>query len=125
MPRPTPIGWPTVDPGLGGGYTAFGDDMIFLNVRDGQGQPYSKLEDAPFEAAMRKAADSFGLAKATVSQNGKARARFVGNNWRNKPAGDDYVAILGTGSPLLKRLDRLRERQVKLMLTAADRFHWR
>ncbi|MBI1774780.1 MAG: hypothetical protein HYR63_05475 [Proteobacteria bacterium] len=115
-----------VDPGLGGGYTAFGDDMIFLNVRDGQGQPYSKLEDEAFAAAMRRAADGFTSAKATVSATGKAKARFVGNSWRNKPGGDDYVALLGgAGTPLVNRLDGLRQRQVTLILAAADRFHWR
>jgi hypothetical protein len=116
----------SVDPGLGGGYTAFGDDMIFLNVRDGNGQPYSKLDDPAFESAMRRAVAGFAPAKAEVGAVGKARARFVANSWKAKPAGDDYTALLGgSGSALVKRLDRLRERQVKLLLAAADRFHWR
>ena len=69
-----------VDAGLGGGYTAFDDEMIFLNVRDRDGKPYSKLEDDVFEAAMRRAAASFDLVKAEVKDVGQARARFVGNN---------------------------------------------
>jgi hypothetical protein len=31
----------------------------------------------------------------------------------------------GPGSPLVKRLDALRQRQVALLKAAADRFHWR
>jgi hypothetical protein len=116
----------SVDSGLGGGYTAFGDDMIFLNVRDGKGQPYSKLDDEAFESAMRRAAEGFAPAKAVVGTVGKARARFIANSWKAKPSGEDYAALLGgPGSALVKRLDRLRERQVKLLTAAADRFHWR
>ncbi|MEM9490706.1 MAG: hypothetical protein AAGC55_16280, partial [Myxococcota bacterium] len=46
----------TVDDGLGGGYTAFDNDMIFLNLRDSSGAPFSGLDDESFITALEQAA---------------------------------------------------------------------
>jgi hypothetical protein len=112
--------------GLGGGYTAFGSEMIFLNVRDGAGKPYSELEDRAFAAALKRAAASFKEGPARLAHAGYARARFVGNSWREKPNGEDYVAKLGgSADPAVARLDRLKERHTALIMDAADRYGWK
>jgi len=80
--------------GLGGGYTAFGDSMYFLNVRGADG-PYSGLEDPDFIALLGRAADGFGQADATIAESGAVEARFVGNDWDSAPDGADYLAVLG------------------------------
>ncbi len=112
-----------VHKGLGGGYTAFGDEMIFLNVRDGAGKPYSELSDRDFARGLRPAAMSFKGGKASVVQVGQAKARFVGNSWRQKPNGEDYVALLG--EPLAARLKPLQERHTAMLMDAADRWGWK
>ncbi|MEQ8967892.1 MAG: hypothetical protein RID91_18900 [Azospirillaceae bacterium] len=80
--------------GLGGGYTAFGDSMYFLNVRGDDG-PYSGLEDPDFIAQLRASAQGFEPAEATVAESGAVEARFVGNDWDGAPEGGDYLAVLG------------------------------
>jgi hypothetical protein len=115
-----------VHKGLGGGYTAFGNDMIFLNVRDDAGKPYSGLDDRAFFAQLGQAAARFKGGKAQLASTGQARARFVGNSWRQKPNGEDYVALLGgAGSAEIIRLDRLKDRHTALILHAADHYGWK
>ena len=109
--------------GLGGGYTAFGDQMIFLNVRDDAGKPYSELSDRDFERGLRPAAMSFKGAKATVAKVGQAKAWFVGNSWSRKPNGEDYVAILGEAPAA--RLKPLQDRHTAMIMEAAERWGWK
>jgi hypothetical protein len=40
---------------LGGGYTAFGDEQIFLNVTNSEGELYSGLDDATFQGGLKRA----------------------------------------------------------------------
>ncbi|ARO32474.1 hypothetical protein NXC14_PA00195 (plasmid) [Rhizobium sp. NXC14] len=42
--------------GLGAGYTAFGDEQIFLNVTNSQGEPYSGLDNAAFLDGLKRTA---------------------------------------------------------------------
>jgi hypothetical protein len=112
--------------GLGGGYTAFGSEMIFLNVRDDAGKPYSELEDRAFVAALKRAANSFKEGQARLAHAGHARARFVGNAWREKPNGEDYLAKLGGhADPVVPHLDRLKERHSAMLMEAAERYGWK
>lgn len=97
-----------VDKGLGGGYTAFGDDQIFLNVVGDDGKPYSGLDNAAFLAALTKAAAEFGSPQPTVSDSGTATARFIGNEWDKQPKGDAYIDRLGgVTSDMVKALDAI------------------
>ncbi|UKJ77792.1 hypothetical protein [Azospirillum brasilense] len=61
--------------GLGGGYTAFGDTLLFLNLRGDDGTPYSGLPDEAFAEFLRRAADAFPGAVLTAT--GRADARLV------------------------------------------------
>lgn len=61
--------------GLGGGYTAFGDSLLFLNLRAGDGQPYSGLSDDAFSGFLRRAAAAFP--GAALTETGRADARLV------------------------------------------------
>jgi hypothetical protein len=112
-----------VHKGLGGGYTAFGDEMIFLNVRDEAGKPYSELSNSDFARGLRPAAMSFKGGKAQVARISQAKAKFVGNSWRQKPNGEDYAAILG--EPLVARLKPLQERHTAMIMDAAERWGWK
>jgi hypothetical protein len=116
----------SVDKGLGGGYTAFGDDQIFLNVTDADGKPYSGLDHAAFLAGLEKAAAEFEPVKPTVSNKGKAVARFVENDWATKSAGEDYIARLGgPGSELVKKLDAIEVDYAASVESAAKRYGWK
>ncbi|MDQ2104286.1 hypothetical protein [Azospirillum isscasi] len=61
--------------GLGGGYTAFGDTLLFLNLRRGDGTPYSGLPDDAFTESLRRAAAVFP--GAVLADTGRADARLV------------------------------------------------
>ena len=111
-----------VNKGLGGGYTAFGDDMIFLNVRDDAGKPYSELDDTAFAAGLKQVAAGFRDGHARIARTGQARAKFVGNSWRQKPNGEDYAALLGDAVP---RLKALQDRHTAMIMEAADRYGWK
>lgn len=64
-----------VDDGLGGGYTAFADSMLFLNLRDTDGQPFSGLSDADFTAGLGRAVATFP--GAALAEAGRADARLI------------------------------------------------
>ena len=109
----------SVDKGLGGGYTAFGDDQIFLNVVDSKGKPYSGLDDAVFLAGLTKAAAEFGPPQPKIADSGTATARFIGNEWDKQPKGEAYVDILGgAGSETVKALDAIGTDYAKLVEAA-------
>lgn len=106
----------TVHAGLGGGYTAFGDVLLFLNVTGDDGQPYSGLSDGAFADALGRAARGFPAARLTAT--GLADARFVGNDWTAAPDGEDYARRLAPGT--VTTLRTLRDRHTAL-LRAANR----
>ncbi len=83
-----------VDPGLGGGYTAFDNDMLFINLRDDAGKPYGGLNDDAFEAALSKAVATFAAAKSVIVKTGLVEARFVANDWQASPTGGEYRTLL-------------------------------
>ncbi len=83
-----------VDGGLGGGYFAFESDVIYLNLRGVDGEPYSGLEDDEFVALVEDAAASFAPYKAELAQSGAAGVIFVENDWSSAPAGEDYLDVL-------------------------------
>jgi hypothetical protein len=112
-----------VDQGLGGGYTAFGDDMLFLNVRDGEGKPYSGLDDIVFAARLGQAAGAFGQG-ARVVDAGRAEARFVENDWDAASDGEDYAATLADPA-LVAALDGLRAEHTALVARMGAAFGWR
>ena len=87
-----------LDPGLGQGYTAFDQDMVFINLRDDAGEPYSRLDDGAFKAALGKAAARFTGAKAVVAGSGKVEARLVGNDWKGLPDGGTYRTLPSGGT---------------------------
>jgi hypothetical protein len=113
-----------VHEGLGGGYTAFGDQMIFLNVRDDEGGPYSGLDDMDFAARLGQAAGGFPDAQAKVADAGFAEARFVGNDWETAGAGEDYAAVLDDPA-LVAKLDEIRAAHTALVETMGAEFGWR
>jgi hypothetical protein len=113
-----------VDQGLGGGYTAFGDDMLFLNVRDGEGRPYSGLEDIAFAARLGQAAGAFTQPPAQVVDAGRAEARFVENDWDAASDGENYAATLADPA-LVEKLDGLRAEHTALVERMAAEFGWR
>lgn len=109
----------SVEKGLGGGYTAFGDDQIFLNVADSAGKPYSGLDNAAFLAGLTKAAAEFGPPQPTIDGTGTASARFVGNEWDKQAQGEAYVEKLGgPGSEIVKSLDAIEADYAKLVQAA-------
>lgn len=80
----------SVDQGLGGGYTAFDDEMFFLNLGDSTGAPYSGLDDQAFVDQLQRAADTFD-GEARLASSGRVDARFVENDWQAQPEGQGYL----------------------------------
>ena len=112
--------------GLGGGYTAFGDEQIFLNVTDSHGKPYSGVDDAAFLDGLKRAASSFDGPKAEVTTSGKATARFVGNEWDTSKKGEGYISLLGgENSDLVKKLDEIAADYATLVSNTADSKGWK
>lgn len=112
----------TIDRGLGEGYTAFGDDLLFLNVRGPDGAPYSNLDDAAFDGAMSRAAESFAGARVKTDARGRADARFVENDWKAAPEGEGYAQVLGAA--VVASLAPLQARHSAMVLEAARRYGW-
>lgn len=111
--------------GLGGGYTAFGDEQIFLNVTNSAGKPYSGLDDAAFEDGLKQAAASFGAPKPEVSSSGKATARFIGNDWDKSKGGEDYLGLLGgPDSALVKKLNEISKDYASIVTKTAESKGW-
>ncbi|HEY0833271.1 MAG TPA: hypothetical protein VGE72_05115 [Azospirillum sp.] len=79
-------------PGLGIGYTMHQGSMLFFNVTDDKGVPYSGLSDPEFIHTLGligRACKEAGLTRDT-----RAEARFVGNDWKTAPDGQDYARRL-------------------------------
>lgn len=90
-----------VEAKLAGGFTARGNALVFLNLRDASGRPLSGLEDDAFVAALERAATAFG-GIATVSRN-RVSAKLIER--------DAYAGLLG---PALVTVERLRARRAEL-----------
>jgi hypothetical protein len=114
-----------IDEGLGGGYTAFRDEMIFLNVRDEDGVPYSGLDNGTFMALMAQAAATFPDHDLTILSSGVARAWFVGNDWDAAPQGGDYIGLLGgPDSDLVETLTAVQRQRDAMLARAAETHGW-
>jgi hypothetical protein len=85
-----------INPALGEGFTAFDEEMFFLNVTDADGKPYSGVDDKTFLADLARAAETFTAGKVKVTGSGRADARFIENDWKASPDGEDYAKRLGT-----------------------------
>lgn len=113
----------SVNEGLGGGYTAFGQDLFFLNVTDDEGAPYSGIDDETFVADLTRAAESYTATPVSVTRFGRVDARFVGNDWEASPEGEDYAATLGPD--LTATLAALRAAHDQALLAAAEEHGWK
>lgn len=90
-----------IEPGLAGGFTARGNQLLFINLRGGDGKPFSGLADDAFAAALQRAAGQFGgIASAST-------ARVTAVLIERK----DYPALAGDR---MATLDRLKARRAEL-----------
>jgi len=85
----------TVNPALGQGFSAFDEEMFFLNLTDSTGKPYGGDSDEKFLADLGKAAESYTAAAAKLTTTGRADAEFIQNDWQKAPDGEDYASTLG------------------------------
>jgi hypothetical protein len=108
-----------IDRGLGGGYAALGNTMIFVNLRGVDGKPFSGLADNLF--LDRLTATSHLFPGSTVARSGRARARLVENDWKTAPNGEDYAKLLDRA---IEALDRLRARHTVMVRSQAKLNGW-
>jgi len=90
-----------IERGLSGGFTARGNQLLFINLRGRDGRPLSGLEDEAFVAALERAAGVFG-GIASVS-TARVAATLVEQA--------DYAGLIGAAGPTL---DRLKARRAEL-----------
>ncbi len=109
-----------VDKGLGGGYSALGDAMVFINLRGADGKPMSALDDDRFLALMKQACE--GFQDCTVDGSGKVRSKLVANDWKTAPNGEAYAKAV---SDVLGELNRLRQRHTAMIDDAAAKNGWK
>ncbi len=91
----------TIEPGLAGGFTARGNQLLFINLRGADGKPFSGLDDDRFAAGLQRAAGQFG-GIASVSMS-RVTATLVERA--------DYTALLGAS---LATVERLKARRAEL-----------
>lgn len=108
------------DKGLGGGYSAAGGRMLFINLRGADGKPFGGLDDAGFAAALKRAAATFP--GAAFAGEAGCRAYLVENDWAKAANGEDYAAAIGPDASALL-LARLKH-TVMVEIFAA-RLGWR
>lgn len=82
-----------IDKGLGGGFTAFACEMLFINLRDEKGQPYSGLDDAAFAAALGRASSGFAP-PARIAGTFRTRSVLIGAGWPGSKGGALYIERL-------------------------------
>jgi len=112
------------DKGLGLGYTSFGSALLYLNIRDATGTPFSGMNDLGFTERLKAAAASFTLDSLRVLPPIDVDAWFVENDWAKAPNGNQYARLFG---------DDLQKAQAKLLQGRADallrdaarRYGWR
>jgi uncharacterized protein (UPF0297 family) len=76
--------------GLGGGYTAFGCEMLFINLRDDKNAPYSGLNDTQFAAVLERAAIGFAPPASVIGEF-RTRTVLIGSDWPGNNAGKLYI----------------------------------
>jgi len=76
-----------------GGFTAFGCEMLFINLRDDKGAPYSGLDDVAFAAALAKATQGFAPS-ATIAGRFRSRTALIGEGWPDNRGGALYIERL-------------------------------
>jgi hypothetical protein len=108
-----------IERGLGGGYSALGNDLIFINLRGGDGRPFSGLDDPAFLGGLTTTANLFPAAK--IYRSGRARARLVENDWKAAPNGEDYARMVERA---IEALDRLRARHTAMVRAQARLQGW-
>ena len=81
--------------GLGGGYTAFGCEMLFINLRDAHGMAYSGMDDGRFEQALRRAAADF-TPLAEIVGHFRTQTILVGSDWPASGGGRLYLEKMST-----------------------------
>jgi len=109
-----------LDKGLGGGYSALGDAMVFINLRGADGKPFGGLDDDRFLALMKQACE--GFTDCAVDGSGKIRAKLVGNDWKTAPNGEAYAKLVPDAVP---ELNRLRQRHTAMIEDAAAKNGWK
>lgn len=112
----------TVNKALGGGYTAFGSELTFLNLRGPDGLPYSGVDDATFVADLGRAAASFTAAPVRVTASGQLGAHLVENHWDSAAEGQDYLKVIPDADE--PKLPPLRAEFVERLEAAADQAGW-
>ncbi len=96
----------SVASGLGGGYSSVGGDLVFINLRDGRGMPYSGLADDRFAAMLQRAVEVFAIPVRLVGTK-RVRTGLIGAAW-GKDGGAGYVEELAALAPsALAQLDLL------------------
>lgn len=90
-----------IERGLSGGFTARGNQLLFINLRGADGKPFSGLTDEAFAAALERTSAAFG-GIGTVSTS-RGTATLVEKA--------DYVALIGSAMPTL---DRLKARRIEI-----------
>lgn len=114
-----------VDEGLGGGYSAFEDTMIFINLRGGDGMPYSGLDDDTFLTRLEQAVDGFTDADVTLVESGAIDAYLIENDWSTATDGSEYLATIAvTSAAEQAELDRLQTAYNQKLLQAAATHGW-
>ncbi len=111
-----------IESGLGGGYSVFGDEMLFLNVRGDDGVPFSGLDDDVFAQALGQAAAEFTGTAVEVAESGMVIAQFIENDWDSASAGQEYRARLDAA--MLEALEPLRVRFDQLLDAASAEYGW-
>lgn len=114
----------SVDTGLEGGYMSFDDEMIFLNLRGSDGQPYSGLDDATFIEQLDAAAASFAGAPVALAESDFADAWLVENDWSTSTTGADYITIITDRGFAMDALDSLQDQYNDQLLQAATTYGW-
>jgi len=101
----------SIERGLAGGFTSIDGRLVFLNLRDAGGVPFSGLDDFAFAARLSEAARSFHLVPAVLDGLGKVEARLIANDWTRRERGEAYLARLdGLASDPRPALAALRAR---------------
>ncbi|MFO0555589.1 MAG: hypothetical protein U0271_44840 [Polyangiaceae bacterium] len=99
----------TLNPQLPKGYTAFGDDLLVLNLPDAGNAP---LPETEFFKQMGEAAAGF-CEGATIAQTGRADARMIQNDWKLRADGEAYAELLRAVD--MAELHRLRQRHTEIV----------
>ncbi|MGE4013280.1 MAG: hypothetical protein AB7G15_14205, partial [Alphaproteobacteria bacterium] len=100
-------------PGLALGYTSFGNQLLYLNLRDAAGNPHSQLNDLAFAERLKVAAERFSRGALRVSPPVVVDAWFVENDWAAAPTGSQYLALIGAEAA---------QAQARLLQARADAF---